>query len=228
MSGGRVRRVLRAAERLLPTKEKFDLWWWKRRVRRLGAHSVLNRGHPPSEAPQVDEWQKGILFPVLRRRLRGDERVVLDFGCGPGRFTPHLAELIDGRAIGVDPMQPLLDAAPRRANVEYRLLRDGLIPLEDASVDAVWICLVLMCITDRKALERTVSEIGRVLRDDGLLFLVENTDPREDLRHIAFRSVDEYRALFPEIALQHEEDYVDVGERISILTGRKGSSGTGG
>lgn len=227
MIAGIAQRLARAVGRLLPSRERADLHWWERRVRRSGAHSVLNRGHSPAEAARVTDWQKATLFPVLRRRLRGDERVVLDFGCGPGRFTPDLAGLIGGRAIGVDPIQSLLDLAPRHGDVEYRLLRDGRIPLEDGSTDAVWICLVLMCITDPKALERTAAEIGRVLRKDGLLFLVENTDPKPDTRHLRFRSVDEYRALFPDIALEHEGSYVDLGERISILSGRKQGTDAG-
>lgn len=217
-----------AARRLLSGREPADLRWWRRRAERDGAHSVVNRGHSPAESARLDAWQKGILFPILRRRLRGDEQLVLDFGCGPGRFTADLAELIGGRAIGVDPIQALLEHAPRRGDVQYRVLRDGRIDLDDSSADVVWVCLVLMCITDRKALERTAAEIGRVLRLDGLLFLVENTQPRADMRHLRFRSVDEYRALFPGIALEHEGDYHDLGERISILAGRKRELDTDG
>lgn len=215
-----VGRLASAARRLLPLKELWDLLWWERRARRAGARAVLNRGHAPAELPRVDEWQKRILLPILERRLRGDERVVLDFGCGPGRFTPDLAALIGGRAIGVDPIQRLLDLVPRAPDVEYRRLRHGRIPLEDDSVDVVWICLVLTCITDRRALERAVAEIRRVLRADGLVFLVENTEEKADTLHLRYRSIDDYRALFPGATLEHETDYEDLGERISVMSGR--------
>ena len=220
--------LARTATRLLFSRERADLRWWRRRAQRHGAHSVRNRGHSPTEGARLDAWQKGILFPILRRRLRGDEQLVLDFGCGPGRFTPDLAELIGGRAIGVDPIEALLEHAPRHAKVDYRLLRGGAIDLDDRSVDVVWVCLVLMCITDRRALERTAAEIWRVLRDDGLLFLVENTQPRDDTRHLRYRLIDEYRSLFPGIRLEHEGDYLDLGERISILAGRKRGVDTDG
>lgn len=218
----RVRRLLDLLLRLDPDRRRSDLRWWEERARRRGAGAVYNSGHAAEDLARIDRWQKEILYPVLQSRLRGDERLILDYGCGPGRFTPDLAELTHGRAVGVDPIQALLDAAPRAEGVEYRLLRDGRIPLEDGSVDIVWICLVLTCITDERAVRESIAEVERVLRDGGLVFLVENTAPKENLRHIAFRSADEYRALFTFAYLQHERDYEDRGERISVLTGRKG------
>lgn len=202
--------------------EERDLSYWEQRARDLGVRSVLNLGHSEAEMEEVTRLQMEILFPVLRRHLNGDEQVVLDFGSGPGRFTPALAELIDGRAIGVDPIQSLLDAAPRGEAVEYRLIEEGRVPLADQSVDVVWISLVLGTITDRDALQRSVAEVERVLRDGGLLFLVENTAERRDMRHFHFRPVSFYASLFPSVpVIEHEGDYYDLGERISIMVGRK-------
>lgn len=217
-----LRRLFGLVLRLDPDRRRADLRWWEERARRRGPGAVYNSGHLDEDLARIDRWQKEILYPVLQSRLRGDERVILDFGCGTGRFTPELAGLIHGRAVGVDPVQALLDTAPQAEGVEYRLLRDGRIPLEDGSLDVVWICLVLTCITDERAVRESIAELERVLRDGGLVFLVENTAHKENLRHIAFRSVDEYRALFTFASLQHERDYEDRGERISVLTGRKG------
>lgn len=216
-----IRKVLDLLLRLDPDRRRADLRWWEERARRRGARAVYNSGHAADDLPRIDQKQKEILYPILQSRLRGDERVVLDFGCGPGRFTPDLAQLVRGRAIGVDPVQSLLDAAPRGQGTEYRLVRQGRLPLRDDSVDVVWICLVLTCIADARAVREAVAEVERVLRPGGLVFLVENTAPKKNLRHIAFRSIDEYRALFPFAPLQHERDYEDRGEPISILWGRK-------
>lgn len=214
--------------RLDPDRERSDLRWWEERARRRGAASVYNSGHDAEQRARVDAHQKEVLFPVLRDQLRGDERTLVDFGCGPGRFTPDLARLVGGEAIGVDPIEALLDQAPRASGVEYRVMRDGRIPLPDRSVDVVWVCLVLTCITEIRAVRGAAAEIDRVLREDGLLFLVENTEPKKDLRHIAFRSVEAYRELFPTVALRHERDYQDRGERISVVSGRKrGIAGSG-
>lgn len=203
-----------------------DLDHWDEMARKHGARAVYHLGHSEMELDSVTRYQMQVLFPILRRHLKGNEKILLDFGSGPGRFTPALAELINGRAIGVDPVQRFLDMAPRTERVEYRLLENGRIPLPDNSVDVVWVSLVLTAIPDRAALRQSVAEIERVLRDGGLLFLVENTHQRPNLPHLAYRPIEFYASLFPSIPLQHEGDYYDLEERISILVGRKRAGGT--
>lgn len=198
-----------------------DLEHWEDLARKHGTRAVYHLGHSEAELDSVTRYQMETLFPILRRHLRGDERVLLDFGSGPGRFTPALAELLNGRAIGVDPIQRFLDMAPRTDRVEYRLLENGRIPLADQSVDVVWISLVLTAIPEDSVLRQSVAEVERVLRPGGLLFLVENTHERPDLPHLAYRPISFYASLFPSIPLRHEGDYYDLGERISILVGRK-------
>jgi SAM-dependent methyltransferase len=201
-------------------EDRARLGYWEKRARKHGVRSVLNLGHRPEEVQRITDWQQRILFPRLRERLTPADRVVLDFGCGPGRFTPGLAALADGEAIGVDPISHLLELAPRGERVTYRLLENGRIPLPDDSVDVVWIALVLCMIPDGVALRKAISEIRRVLRPGGLLFVVENTADCEDRPHINFRPPEAYAALFSPIDLQTVGEYSDLGERISILAGR--------
>ena len=193
---------------------------WEDRARRYGARAVLNLGHSEDELRHVTEFQRRELYPIFRAALRGDERLVLDFGCGPGRFTSDLREMIRGCAIGVDPIQSLLDLAPRHPEVEYRLMSEGRIPVASDEVDVIWICLVLGGIHGR-TLEATAREIYRVLRPGGLLFLVENTTKGAGSSFWAFRSVAEYQTLLSPIPLVRARDYQDLGERISVMTGRK-------
>ncbi|MBW3627697.1 MAG: class I SAM-dependent methyltransferase [Gemmatimonadetes bacterium] len=207
-------------------RNQGDLEYWEERARRHGGRAVYDLGHSEAELDSVTRYQMDVLFPVLRRHLKGDEKLVLDFGSGTGRFTPALAELIDGRALGVDPIQRFLDLAPRTERVEYRLLENGRIPLPDQSADVVWISLVLTAIPEDSTLRRSVAEIERVLRPGGLLFLVENTHDRPNLPHLAYRPVEFYASLFPSVPLQHEGGYYDRGERISILVGRKRAGAT--
>jgi len=217
-----VRKVLRRCARPLGFGRPPGpgLPYWEQRARQFGARSVLNLGHGDAEYQAVTESQKRELFPHLAGLLRGDERLAVDVGCGPGRFTRDLAELTGGRAIGLDIVQTFLDMAPPDPRVEYRRMSEGTIDLPDGCADLVWICLVLGGI-EGPILSRTTAEAIRILRPGGLLFLAENTSSMPASKHWAFRSVADYRAMFPSVGLEHLHDYIDLGERISVLAGRR-------
>jgi ubiquinone/menaquinone biosynthesis C-methylase UbiE len=200
-----------------PFHRRSDLIrYWEQRARAHGRRAVLNISYSDEEYEAVTRMQERELFPHLRAALHGSEEVVLDLGCGPGRFTPSLASIIGGTAVGVDPIQAFLDAAPWSPFVEYRRSSGRDIPMPDASVDVVWCCLVLGGIRD---LDQTVSEIRRVARPGCLLFVVENTTETDDRAHWFYRSVAEYQRAFG-VPLRHVHDYEDQGERISVMVGR--------
>ena len=203
------------------SRPQSDQEYWEERARRHGARSVLNLGHTTAEMDSVTRYQVETLFPILQRNLKGNEKVVLDFGSGSGRFTPALAELIRGRAIGVDIVQHLLDISPKHDRVEYRLSVDGRIPMPDQSADVVFIALVLGAITQPADLQKSIQEIDRVLKPGGLLFLAENTHPKPDLPHHVYRPISFYERAFTSIPLRHQTDYYDLGERVSVFVGRK-------
>lgn len=216
------RRVIGRCLRTLGVRRRAPapLAYWTERARAYGPRSVLNLGHAESEYESVTSAQKRELFPRLAAHLSGREKVALDFGCGPGRFTAGLAGVINGRAIGADVVPAYLEMAPRHVDVEYRLMEPGRIGLADGSVDLAWVCLVLGALRE-PVLGRSAAEIERVLRPGGLLFLVENTSEQPDAPHWAFRPVAEYQRLFPSVDLRHVHDYTDLGERISVLAGRR-------
>jgi ubiquinone/menaquinone biosynthesis C-methylase UbiE len=213
-------RRLRAAWFDMRSRETDPLRrYWAKRALRYGHRSVLNLGHREAELAEVTGMQRTTLFPLLRAQLRGREGVVLDYGCGAGRFTTDLADIVHGKAIGVDPTEQLIEIAPRSATVEYYVLQDDKLPLPDASVDVAWICLVLGCIPDER-LNLSIAELRRVIRHEGLVFLVENTAQRPDRPYFHFRPVEKYRELFSWAALEPIGGYDDLGERISVLAGR--------
>lgn len=196
------------------------LAYWEARARKHGKRAVLNLTHSESESESVTQWQKDILYPHFRAQIRGDEKLALDLGCGPGRFTADLAKMIHGRAVGIDPIGKLLQLAPPDPDVEY-LLGDGIkIPQNSASMDVVWICLVLGGMAD-PSLNQIAMEVQRVLKPNGLLFLVENTSNTPNCAHWIYRSVEKYKSLFQEIELELMGNYKDCGEIISIMAGRK-------
>ncbi|MCL5102748.1 MAG: class I SAM-dependent methyltransferase [Armatimonadetes bacterium] len=194
--------------------------YWQDRARQFGRRSILHIGHDESEIEAVTERQRDEIFPHLKKLLRGDERLILDFGCGTGRFTGDLAALIDGKAIGVDPVQPLIEMAPESANVEYIVMHDTRIPLADASADVIWICLVLGAI-EEAGIGDTILEINRTLAPGGLLFLVENTSRKRDVHYWKYRTVKQHSKMFAFAPLKHLHEYSDLGERISVMAGRK-------
>jgi len=165
--------------------------------------------------------QREKIFPSLKQALTGHEETILDLGCGPGRFTPDLAELIKGNAIGVDPIQHFLDMAPKHKNVQYKLMEESNIPVIDNSINVVWIWLVLGRIIEKHVLRGIVSEVDRILRDGGLIALIENTTDTNDRKYWKFRSVGFHQSLFGFAELKQSSDYYDLGERISITAGMK-------
>lgn len=76
-------------------------------------------------------------------------------------------------------------------------------------------------VLDNDALHLAASEVDRVLKAGGVLILVENTSSTVDGEYWKYRSVDFYSTLFGFANLVHVADYSDLGERISIMVGRK-------
>lgn len=195
--------------------------YWEERAKNYGELSVLNLNHKREEMQAVKDFQIKIIFPLLKRALNGSEKSVLDFGCGPGRFTIELAEVITGKAVGVDPIEHLIQLAPKNENVSYKKITNNTIPANDKSFDIVWICLVLGGLVSRRQLNRTVKEINRIANDNALLFLVENTTSKKNNLSWKYRSIERYIHLFKNFGLVHLADYDDLGERNSIFAGRK-------
>lgn len=200
--------------------------YWRRRAVALGDRAVVNLDHPAGgDLDAVSDGHRTALFPLLRDELDGTERLVLDLGCGTGRFTGGLAELVGGRAVGVDPVAELLALAVPHPDVEYRAMDEGVLPLRDGEVDVVFTSLVLGGIP-ADALERTVDEIRRVLRPGGLVFLSESVSretvpahPADHREHWSSRTVDDYRVLVPWAGLRETGRFDDAGDAISVLVG---------
>jgi SAM-dependent methyltransferase len=194
--------------------------YWRDRARLLGARAVVNLDHPADEAlDAVSAGHREALFPLLAAELLGDERVVLDLGCGTGRFTADLAALLGGDAIGVDPVPELLALAPADPRVDYRLMAEAALPVGDDAVDVVFTSLVLGGIVG-DALDRTAAEMRRVLRPGGLVFLSESVADRPTDGHWAARAVADYAALLPWAGLREVGRFDDAGDGIAVLAGR--------
>jgi len=197
----------------------------------MGKAGIFNTRMNPEAIKQCDALQRSVMLPLLRSQLNGTERVILDFGCGWGRWTQRLADIIGGLAIGVDPTPHFLELAEPEESVEFRLYEDGHIPCEDASVDVIWCSLVLSVIIDDDLFKHTVIELGRVLKPCGLMFLSDNTagppcsrTGRVEIRGHWSRSrtVQEYIDAFAGwVELKFLGNYENLQEVDSIMAGRK-------
>jgi len=104
----------------------------------------------------------------------GTVKRVLDLGCGTGRFTSALAETFGCSAVGVEPSTAMLDIASTGggANVLWKRGDAGNIPLEDHSVDLVFMSQVFHHLPNP---ERALDEINRVLTPGGYLAIRNGT-----------------------------------------------------
>jgi ubiquinone/menaquinone biosynthesis C-methylase UbiE len=118
---------------------------------------------------------------------------VLDFGCGPGRYTVPAARRVgaSGRLFALD-LHPLalryVDKAARRARLHnvHGLLSDGLpVPLPDASVDVV---LLYNTLHDVGAPADVLRELHRVLRPDGVLSFRDHSLAADDVNTLFLAS----------------------------------------
>lgn len=128
----------------------------------------------------VDFWWRRVL---VRRVHDAAPREVLDLATGSGDVAFALADgLPPGvRVLGMDFCQPMLDEAVKKragsarwAPIEFRQGDGMALPLGDAQFDAVTISFGLRNMADR---HKSLSEMRRVLRPGGRLFVLEFSQP---------------------------------------------------
>jgi demethylmenaquinone methyltransferase/2-methoxy-6-polyprenyl-1,4-benzoquinol methylase len=128
----------------------------------------------------VDYWWRQSLVRAVHDAHPG---AVLDLATGSGDVAFALADsLSSGTAItGMDFCQPMLDEAVKKRAANPRCQRiefhpgDGLaLPLPDRSYDAITIAFGLRNMADR---HRALTEMHRVLRPGGRLFVLEFSQP---------------------------------------------------
>lgn len=146
-------------------------------------------------ALQVSYWdrvanEKRFSHPLklewLARYSHPDARI-LDYGCGYGRTLAELSQAGFENLVGVDSSNAML-ARARATVARPALLRndENSLPFRDDSFDAVLLFAVLTCIPDGDKQRSLMSELERVLRPDGLLYLSDvlvNTDQRNRERY---------------------------------------------
>jgi SAM-dependent methyltransferase len=154
-----------------------------------------------SDAPrldlQIDYWNrigptKPFAHPVnideLSRWVSPQSRI-LDYGCGYGRALGLLRSHGFGNLIGFDPAPAMISAAQQNfPAIAFEVLEDyQRVQLPDASVDAVLLFAVLTSVPANGGQRAIISEITRVLRPNGILYISDmflQTDSRNVERYI--------------------------------------------
>jgi ArsR family transcriptional regulator len=116
--------------------------------------------------------------------LLDESWTVGDLGCGTGQLSESLAPFVS-KVIAIDDSSAMLGAARRRLasmnNVEVKTGRLESLPVEDGSLDAALLFLVLHYVPEP---EIAIREAHRVLKPDGRLLIVDMMPhDREDLLH---------------------------------------------
>lgn len=135
-----------------------------------------------------DHYARGSLSPQTMQRLRAIRKMVLeihdrdeknprpcevaDIGCGAGTQSLFWAEL-GHRVHGIDVNAPLVELAKERAasagySVDYHVGTALQLPWLDESID---ICLAAELLEHVKDWEACLTELTRILRPGGVLFL---------------------------------------------------------
>ena len=114
--------------------------------------------------------------------LLDDRWIVGDLGCGTGQLAEAIAPFVS-RVIAVDDSPAMLDAASARLksirNVEVRDGRLEALPIEDGSLDAALLVLVMHYVPEPEA---ALAEACRALKPGGRLLIVDMMPhDREDL-----------------------------------------------
>jgi ubiquinone/menaquinone biosynthesis C-methylase UbiE len=112
---------------------------------------------------------------LIAAHVSAHPTLILDVGCGTGRFTFPMAEHFQTRVIGIDPSEKMLEGARKKLTndrVEFRQATAELIPMEDGSADIIFMSMILHHLNDRA---RTAQECRRVLREGGRVCVRNST-----------------------------------------------------
>ena len=163
------------------------------------AHQLAQEAGPNNEGASLgelysdvyaqlsDEEYFGEGAQVLRARLESNgiapedffgDKVVLDAGCGAGRYTHAIAALGGLQVFGIDLGEGNIRFAraqaaksPHGEKLHYGVGSVLALPISDGAVDLVWCNSVAHVTGDQ---EKCIGELGRVLKPGGTLFYYVN------------------------------------------------------
>jgi ubiquinone/menaquinone biosynthesis C-methylase UbiE len=128
-----------------------------------------------------------IFISHIEKRVNGfgirPSMTVVDYGCGPGRYTVHYSRLAgrQGKVYALDIHPMAMDLVRQKMdrfgldNVEPRLAQGYDSGLPDATADLVTAIDMFFAIRDQTAF---LAELKRIAKPDGILILDDGHQPR--------------------------------------------------
>lgn len=155
---------------------------WDHLARTIGRKAVMNPAITDRELDAETARQIPVLRNAIRPFLNGREKTALDFGCGYGRFTPMLANLIDGRAVGFDPSAEMVRAGRGHLSVDYVTCPVDQFFDENRKTETHYDLILAFAVLGEPSMPLWDTTLGLagLLSDDGLLAVVEHVVPRPD------------------------------------------------
>ncbi len=132
-----------------------------------------------AEARRISPQAMAMWLEAIERHVpRSEVKIVIDLGCGTGRFSAALRQRFSAQVVAIDPSRNMLSvaAAASTQGLAHVQATAGRIPLRDGCADLVFASMVWHHIPDQPEAGR---EIARVLRPGG--YLCVRTPTREAL-----------------------------------------------
>jgi SAM-dependent methyltransferase len=164
-----------------------------------GIDPADRRGH---KNYYIDLLQKIALEKVLE--LKGDE-IVLDFGCGSGRFSFWIAPRVK-KVVGLEITPTIIEVAEENRtakNVEFMVYDSVHFPVFPYPFDLILSVGVLQ-IMKGELLKSTLSSLAQYLKKDGMFYLIEQAS---DNPKVERPKVEEYLQAFKESKLECLQHY---------------------
>lgn len=161
------------------------------------------------------EFTSPLILENLAKYIKKDSRI-LDVGCGYGRTLDELYQNGYRNLVGIDFSSGMIERGKRQfPYLDLQIKENDKIALPDASVEAVILFAVLTCIRTNEEQEQLISEIKRVLKPQGILYVNDfllNTDERNLSRYEQFKDIYGVYGVFelPEGAVcrHHDETWI--------------------
>ena len=114
-------------------------------------------------------------------------QTVIDYGCGPGLYISKASRLVGdtGRVLAVDIHELAIEAIKKRilkenlSNVTGYVAINGKCPLADYTADMIYALDVFHMVSDP---ESFLTELNRISKPDGILFIDNGHQPRKEAR----------------------------------------------